>query len=148
MPLDYDDDARDFRAILEETQAQLSLIADVKLDVTQTLLLAGINVNLALAIAIGRQTGILAKLNDTAPNYNTSGLPTPPIQFSTWAANNKLSLSQLVALLRHMEARVPDYYDKKIAAIKEIRAYTSLGLKESKDLMDLVSADLPNPWWR
>lgn len=142
-----DDDARDFRAILEETQAQLSLIADTKLDTTQTLILASINVNLALAIALGRQTGILARQN-TLNDLAATSPPQPPLVYSTWARANGMSITQMVDMLRRMENLVPDYLNFKIKAIKEIRSYSGLGLKESKDLADLISADPLNPWWR
>ena len=140
--LDQDDDARDFRAILEESQAQLSIIADEPLDVTQRLLLTSINVNLSLAIALGRQTGILGK---KTTSVGTNHVPSVYLQ---WSYNNGLGVVAMRDALRHMARQVPDWRMKKILAIKDIRATTNLGLKESKDLADLTT-QYPefDDWW-
>ena len=140
--LDQDDDARDFRALLEGAQAQLSIIADEPLDLTQRLILTSINVNLSLAIALGRQTGILAQQTTAKP----MDIPTA---YMRWALNTGTSMPGMRDALRHMSRTVPDWRMKKIQAIKEIRNVTNLGLKESKDLMDLTT-QYPefDDWWR
>jgi|SRR6478735_3575952 len=141
---DQDDDARDFRALLEGAQAQLSIIADEPLNVTQTLLLTSINVNLALAIALGRQTGILAKQTTaTVADINIPGV------YLRWARDVGVSNDTMRNALRQMSRMVPDWRLKKIQAIKEVRVATTLGLKESKDLMDLTT-QYPefDDWWR
>jgi len=144
-PLRDDDDAKDIRELITNTRGWLALVEsqESEMSLTDKLLLASININVAMVIAIGQQSGVLHE-----QTTNTAAPVGVPRDYMTWAANNRMSERDLRSTLAVATANVgPDWRAKKIALIKEIRAITGLGLKESKDLADLATPD-PNEWWR
>jgi len=141
---EQDDDARDIRALLENTQAWLSLVEGRNdLSTTDQLLLASININVALTIAIGRQTGVLAK------QTTIIGEQPIPYEFQVWATQAGVPPTKVGEVIRKSIDKVPDgdWRNRKIQFIKEIRVNTNCGLKDAKDLADLCSAGITE-WWR
>jgi hypothetical protein len=141
----YDDDSKDIRALLENTQAWLSFVEHEELSTTDKLLVASININVALTIALGRMTGVLKPQTTNIQSPNSKATP---LLYQTWCANSGISDHDMRQTLNQATTSVPDWRNFKIKFIKEIRAITGVGLKEAKDLADLASAEGPNEWWR
>jgi len=138
-----DDDAKDIRELITNTRGWLALVEGMgdQMSLTDKLLVANINITTAMVIAIGQQTGVLHKQTTSVARTLA------PSVYMAWANPQGITEDVLQDILRYVEARVPDWQQRKIVAIKEIRTYTGLGLKDSKDLIDIMSAN-PNPWWR
>jgi hypothetical protein len=115
------------------------------LSTTDKLLVASININVALNIALGRMTGVLKPQTTNIQSPNSKATP---LLYQTWCANSGISDHDMRQTLNQATTSVPDWRNFKIKFIKEIRAITGVGLKEAKDLADLASAEGPNEWWR
>ena len=70
-PLRDDDDAKDIRELITNTRGWLALVEgqESEMSLTDKLLLASININVAMVIAIGQQSGVLHEqtTNTAAP---------------------------------------------------------------------------------
>lgn len=144
--MDNDDAARDIRALTEDIQAQLLLLDDGNLSITDQLLILNIQATTALTLALARNSGVLDKRTSSANQMDYTFIA--PLWATVAATNTQMTVNQLAEVLREMEKRVPDWETKKIQAIKEVRALTHLGLKEAKDILDAAWDHRPDYWWR
>lgn len=82
--------------------------------------------------------------NGTLGHY----MGTSPDAYLTEAARAfRCRKEDIKAAMRAVVYKVPDWENKKIQAIKELRTVTGLGLKDSKDIIDFASQTAHHKWW-
>lgn len=59
----------------------------------------------------------------------------------------QVSEALLKSVMRDVIRVVPEWENRKIQAIKELRSITNLGLKESKDFIDFAATTAHYAWW-
>ncbi len=94
---------------------------------------------------IAAQThAIIALVRALKPDVTTARTPFIVSQVSV---KTGIPAGTIINDVRAMVRAIPDWEQRRINAIKELRAISTLGLKEAKDIVDTMVLDQSNPWW-
>ncbi len=101
-------------------------------------------------LMVAQTKAIVALVHALSPQPHTfySNVGVPANVTAIWS-HARITVPEGKSHIARMLVYVPDFDQRKINAIKELRLASGLGLKESKDIVEQMATDLASGriWW-